>query len=117
MNQMTWILILGLDSKCLEDRGSVHHAVPQVPHHGCHGIRLGTRNRIPAYSPTSWAPAFSSGEGDEVNCLYAHRLLRVFTEMVDVKVKDHHHLPNSSSEKHVPKVSTICLSQILFKEC
>lgn len=58
---------------------------------------------------------FSSVEEDEVIYLYVHGLLRVVTEMKDVKVDDHHHPPNSSNDKGISEVLMTHLSQILLK--
>lgn len=67
--------------------------------------------------PLLSGPGFFICRKDEALCLYVHGLLRVVTEMENVKVERHHHLPNSANEKRVPEVLTTYVSQTFLKEC
>lgn len=102
---MTWNLVFRLGSKLPEGRGSVLSLVffPKA------SVEAGMEYVIQVLAewannhkqstpqPRSEGLGFSYVE--EAFCLYVHGLLRVVTEMKDVRVEDHHRLPNSSNDK------------------
>ena len=50
---------------------------------------------LPALEGLLVSVDFSSEEEDDPLCLYVNGLLTVLTEMENVKVEGHHHLPNN----------------------
>lgn len=57
---------------------------------------------LPALEGLLLSVDFSSEEEGDTLCLYVNGLLTVLTEMENVKVEGHHHLPNNRQRTRGP---------------